>query len=549
MEDPKSTDDDDHFEDCSDEFPFYDCLQTLEYVLSSSDSPLPISSSSESTLILSIPKPIPETPSSAGRRHRRSLSHRHRPALAAVTGHSNFSSSVDDENFWPDEATIDCSTRSGEERKRKFSRALEGRVRGREKLDSNRVESSDGGIVESVSEEKRDNLTVASPNNDHIVESGATDSSSVREGEGYDSNLLVYLATLVIKAIGYQFKILISFITFPAWLLYWSYTFLVNPFQTLRRARDYLIGKLIRLCNLIVKDVSPFLSESLKEHKFLLQLVLRCGWGLFWSVYVCTILLSLLVSAFVIGGFMKRSLIEEPFRLKQVLNFDYTKSSPVAFVPIRACPPGIHCDNCVGKTAVETVGPARVIPFNHKLQATVELTLPESDYNRNLGMFQVKVEFLSINGRLISSSSHPCMLQFKSGPIRLLMTFSKIVSLLVGHASESQTLKLSFRGFTERDVPTACLKVTIERRAEFRTGAGIPELYDAFLLLESELPFFKRMLWKWKTTIYVWLSLMVLIVELLFALVCCRPLLIPRAKPRSRPAEHGATQSRHGVQR
>ena len=31
----------------------------------------------------------------------------------------------------------------------------------------------------------------------------------------------------------------------------------------------------------------------------------------------------------------------------------------------------------------------RAIPSNNKIKVTVSLTLPESDYNRNLGIFQV----------------------------------------------------------------------------------------------------------------------------------------------------------------
>ncbi|GAB4831490.1 hypothetical protein Ancab_005508 [Ancistrocladus abbreviatus] len=529
MEDSKSTDEEDHFHDASDEFPFYDCHETSE-----SEYP-PSHSSSEPKLIDFNPKSPPETPSSAGLRRRRSFSHRNLSGKRNdISPDSSSGSSLDH--------TISRSNNEGTpnsiDRKRKFSKGF----KQTERLG---VESS--SVMDSVSAGKREleDSTVTSTGNDRVEDSDAVDSSLLRENEGDDYDSLGFLVNLIIKAIGFQFNLLISFITFPMWLLYSSYMFAINPFQTVKRGREYLAAKLLGFCNVVLDAFSPYLSKWLRENKTWLELGLRCGWGLLWSVYVCIVLFSLLVSAFVVGGLMMRSLVEEPFRLKQGLNFDYTKSSPVAFVPIIGCP-GVHS---VGKFEVGRVGSGRAIPPNHKLQATVELTLPESDYNRNLGMFQVRVEFVSSNGETLASSSHPCMLQFKSEPIRLLATFFKVVPLVAGYVSESQSLKLPFRGFVEGNVPTACMKVLIEQRAEFRPGAGIPELYDAFLLLESELPFLKRILWNWKTTIYVWLSMMVFMVEMLFALVCCRSVLFPRVRLRGASGGNNALQSTHPVQR
>jgi seipin len=151
-------------------------------------------------------------------------------------------------------------------------------------------------------------------------------------------------------------------------------------------------------------------------------------------------------------------------------------------------------------------------------------------------LLKIRVDFLSTSGKTLASSSHPCMLQFKSEPVRLLLTFLKIAPLVTGYGSESQTLNLKFRGFTEGDMPTACLKVAIERRAEYRAGAGIPEIYDASLILESELPLFKRIIWYWKKTIFIWISMTSFMMQLLFTLVCCRPIIIPKPRPREGPA-------------
>lgn len=150
-------------------------------------------------------------------------------------------------------------------------------------------------------------------------------------------------------------------------------------------------------------------------------------------------------------------------------------------------------------------------------------------------LLKVRVDFLSADGQTLNSIRRPCMLRFRSEPVRLVQTFLKVVPLVTGYVSEIQTLSLKLKGLAEKDIPTACLKVMIEQRAEFRPGAGIPELYDASLSLESDLPFVKKVIWKWRKTLYVWISMSLFVTELLFALVCCRPLIIPRTPSRDRP--------------
>ncbi|KAF9588858.1 hypothetical protein IFM89_016821 [Coptis chinensis] len=242
---------------------------------------------------------------------------------------------------------------------------------------------------------------------------------------------------------------------------------------------------------------------------------------------------SLASSSFLVylaGGFVMRCLVEEPMQLVESLNFDYTRTSPVALVPIISCPSvytGVKYQDGIAKN----VAGFRVLPPNHKLQLTVLLTMPESDYNRKLGIFQVRVDFLSENGQVTASSRHPCMLQFKSHLIRYLEIFLKSVPLLAGYSSEAQVLKIRMRGFSEGYKPTSCIRVILEQRAEYRSGAGLPEIYGASILLESELPLLKRILWYWKRTIFIWISMVSFTMELMLVLLCCRPILIPTLRP------------------
>lgn len=162
----------------------------------------------------------------------------------------------------------------------------------------------------------------------------------------------------------------------------------------------------------------------------------------------------------------------------------------------------------------------------------------------SLFALKVRVELLSANGKSLASSSHPCLLKFKSEPVRLLLTFLKVAPIVAGYVSESQTLNVKLTGFIEGDIPTSCVKVQIQHRAEYAPGAGIPEIYDASLILESELPLFKRIIWYWKKTIFVWITITLFMTELCFTLICCIPIILPRPRPRGGSASNSAHRSR-----
>ncbi|KFK36329.1 hypothetical protein AALP_AA4G108700 [Arabis alpina] len=327
------------------------------------------------------------------------------------------------------------------------------------------------------------------------------------------------LLGLVIRSVQFQVSLMISFLNFPPWLVYSCLALAFDPYRTMRRGRRYLLSRIVEFCD-----------KGLEDHKLVLEQVRRLAWGLLWAVYVGIVLFALLVFAFMNSSFVITHLAHEPLVIKESLNFDYTKNSPEAYVPI------ISCDSsCKESIKTEKIRGLKVNPSSHRTEITVSMTLPESEYNRNLGMFQVRVDYLSASGQILASSRRPCMVRFRSEPIRFVRTFLKMAPLVTGYVSEIQTLNLKLKGFVEKDLNlTTCLKIMIEQRAEFRPGAGIPEIYDASLLLESALPFFRRVIWNWRRTLFVWISMSLFVTELLFALVIFRPLIIPRTGQRDR---------------
>ncbi|KAL4366912.1 hypothetical protein GQ457_05G027950 [Hibiscus cannabinus] len=398
-----------------------------------------------------------------------------------------------------------------------------------------------------VVDESGDESTLTTARNDGLVDpdpSSADSGTDQSESLHSSSSLLLFIAGLVTNAIGFQLNLLLCFFTLPLSVLGCCDMVIVDPLKDLTQCRTNIVKRVLDLWNPISGYFSPIMNElNLKDRKSIWNLAFRLGWGLLRAIYVGCVLCGLLLTSILISGVLMSCLVEEPLEMKETLNFDYTKSSPVAFVPIVSCD-AVGCGaKCTEKIGIGKNVGSRVIPLDHKLQLTVSLTLPESNYNRKLGMFQVRVDFVSVNGDTLASSSHPCMLTFRSEPIRLLLTFFKLAPIVTGYLSETQTLNLKIRGLKEGIVPTSCLRVVLEQRAEHRPGAGIPELYDAFLILESELPFIKRMIRNWKITIFIWVSLTLFMMELLLVLVCCRALLIPRTRRRDGLGSSRSTQN------
>ncbi|XP_068666647.1 seipin-2-like [Aristolochia californica] len=399
-----------------------------------------------------------------------------------------------------------------------------------ERGESPRFRSNSGGINNKLCQ-NNENSIISDARNDLMEKSEMIDSSA-RDIDVSSSNFLVAFAGLVIKAILFHISLVIGFVTFPIWLTNCSLMLVIHPFRTMRIAKAQFFDKLSRICGFVFSRLCPVLYQRFRGRQSISNYVLKIAWGCFWSFYICFVLTVIFVMAFVTSGLMMRWFVQEPVRMKETLNFDYTKASPVAFVPVLSCH-GVSASTALSeKVDIGKFASSRVIPSNHDLQIELSLTLPESDYNRRLGIFQVRVDVVSINGKVTASSSHPSMLRFKSSPIRYMETLLKSGPLIAGYSSESQTLNLKMRRFTEGEEATACLRVILEQRAEFGHGAGVPEIYIASLVLETKLPLLKRIIWKWKNIIFIWLSLWIFVTELLFILICCRHVILPRAKPR-----------------
>lgn len=112
-----------------------------------------------------------------------------------------------------------------------------------------------------VSQEKTEESAVTFENEDPVGD-------SVDSVDSESSSLLVYIAGLMIKAIWFQFNLLITFVLFPVSILSSFYMFVLDPFRTLKRGRECLMLKFYNLWNLIYGIVSSLFHDWLKGNEW-----------------------------------------------------------------------------------------------------------------------------------------------------------------------------------------------------------------------------------------------------------------------------------------
>jgi len=227
--------------------------------------------------------------------------------------------------------------------------------------------------------------------------------------------------------------------------------------------------------------------------------------GLVAAAYVCVVLIVLMVVAALLGVSLVRMMwVEHPIYARQTLHFDYTHLHP---------------------TAVFSFGDKKFVPVGQTLYVSLLLLMPESDYNRDIGIFQLTAELISSGGDVIVKSSHPCMLHFRSWPIRLVRTFMMGIPLLLGITTETQRLTFPILKHKEVRYPrTEEIRITLIPRAG---TSYLPQFYDAEILVKSRLPWMKELVYRWKWTFYVWTTLYIFIMLVMVLVVFLKPLIFP----------------------
>nr|CAG8434768.1 10155_t:CDS:2 [Entrophospora candida] len=110
---------------------------------------------------------------------------------------------------------------------------------------------------------------------------------------------------------------------------------------------------------------------------------------------------------------------------------------------------------------------------------SIDLDVPESDRNVDLGNFMINLELKSKDNNTIQSSGRPCILTYKSKLLRITSTIWKLIPLVLGFVKEDQKLKVvMFENFIENgDSPMTHAYLTIPDKN--------PEVYNANIQLDA----------------------------------------------------------------
>ncbi|XP_029470711.1 seipin isoform X1 [Rhinatrema bivittatum] len=111
-------------------------------------------------------------------------------------------------------------------------------------------------------------------------------------------------------------------------------------------------------------------------------------------------------------------------------------------------------------------GRDRVLMYGQPYRISLELEMPESPTNQELGMFMVSIMCYTKGGQIISSSTRAAMLHYRSRVLRAMDTFFYSVLLLTGFLEQKQTIEVELYSDYREDsyVPTLGALIEIQSK-------------------------------------------------------------------------------------
>ncbi|KAM6160669.1 seipin isoform 3-T6 [Erethizon dorsatum] len=203
-----------------------------------------------------------------------------------------------------------------------------------------------------------------------------------------------------------------------------------------------------------------------------------------FGVLFCSVLLLLWVSVFLYGSFY----------------YSYMPTvshlSPVHFYYRTDCDSSVTslCSFPVANVSLAKSGRDRVLMYGQPYRITLELELPESPVNQDLGMFLVTVSCYTRGGRIISTSSRSVMLHYRSDLLQTLDTIVFSSLLLFGFAEQKQLLEVElYADYRENSyVPTTGAIIEIHSRRI--------QLYGAYLRIHAHFTGLRYLLYNFPMT-------------------------------------------------
>ncbi|KAF4105086.1 BSCL2 lipid droplet biogenesis associated, seipin, like isoform X2 [Onychostoma macrolepis] len=148
------------------------------------------------------------------------------------------------------------------------------------------------------------------------------------------------------------------------------------------------------------------------------------------AILICVILLVFWVALFLYGSFY--------YSFMPTANF----ITPVYFFYRTDCPSPHHsmCSFPVANVSLLKNGKHQVMTYGQPYQITLELQMPESLANQELGMFLVKMTPYSKDGQIVDISTRSAMLHYRSSLLQALGTVVFSPMLLTGASEQKQSV-------------------------------------------------------------------------------------------------------------
>lgn len=203
-----------------------------------------------------------------------------------------------------------------------------------------------------------------------------------------------------------------------------------------------------------------------------------------FGVLFCTILLLLWVSVFLYGSFYY-SYMPTVSHLSPV-HFHYRTDCDSSTASL--------CSFPVANVSLAKSGRDRVLMYGQPYRVTLELELPESPVNQDLGMFLVTVSCYTRGGRIISTSSRSVMLHYRSQLLQMLDTLVFSSLLLFGFAEQKQLLEVElYSDYRENSyVPTTGAIIEIHSKRI--------QMYGAYLRIHAHFTGLRYLLYNFPMT-------------------------------------------------
>lgn len=153
-------------------------------------------------------------------------------------------------------------------------------------------------------------------------------------------------------------------------------------------------------------------------------------------------------------------------------------------------------------------GGKKLLSSGHYYTVALELELPESPVNEEIGVFMINITFYTTGNRFLSTSARPAMLHYKSPLLHTMSTFLYSFLLLTGLSEQKQSLTLPlYENYYEPygDGSISATVSILNHRIQ---------LYSAVLTIDANFSGFTYYLYQWPV------SMSVIVVVSIFITLC-----------------------------